>query len=443
MTNRATTECNQTELPFTSSQSRKVEARFDGGDISSDGGLLLLREVDRKLDVLSRAARLLDDPRETGKVRHSAQSLVKQRVMALAQGYEDLNDHDLLRNDSLLQLAADKVTPLASPPTLCRMEHWADRHSAMRLNKLLVELFIESFDSDPEELILDFDATDDPTHGQQEGVFFHGYYRHYCFLPLYVFCGSHPLFAWLRPSNIDGARGSWAILKMLTKRLREKWPQVRIIFRGDSGFCRWRMLDWCDSNNVDYVVGLARNTNLTGQMQFLLDEAAHRHQLTWQKQRLFTWLYYGAKSWSCKRTVIGKAEHTDQGSNPRYIVTSLKGNAKKIYDTVYCARGDMENRIKEQQLGLFADRTSCHAWWPNQHRLLMSTLAYVLIDGLRRLGLRGTRWATKQAGSLRAELLKIGAVIMRNTRRIRVHLSSSWPHRAIFTTAHGKLTGRA
>lgn len=226
---------------------------------------------------------------------------------------------------------------------------------------------------------------------------------------------------------------------MLTKRLREKWPEVRIVFRADSGFCRWRMLDWCDANNVDYVIGLARNNKVTGQMQYLLDEAKHRHASSGKKQRLFTWLYYGAESWSSKRTIIGKAEHSEKGSNPRYIVTSLKGKAQQIYDGIYCARGDMENRIKEQQLGLFADRTSCHDWWPNQHRLLLSTLAYVLVDGLRRLGLRGTEWAKKQVSSLRCELLKIGAVIIRNTRRVKIHLSSSWPNRGIFISAHRRL----
>lgn len=439
MTNRATTKCNQPELAFASCQNRKVSVNFGGGDISSEGGLVLLREVEGKLNVLGRAAKLIDDPRQQGKVDHSAETLLTQRVMALAQGYEDLNDHDRLRHDSLLQTASGKLSPLASSPTLCRMEHWADKHSAVRINKLLVELFIESFDTPPEELILDFDATDDPTHGNQEGVFFHGYYRHYCFLPLYVFCGSQPLFALLRPSNIDGARGAWAILKMLSKRLREEWPEVRIIFRGDSGFCRHRMLDWCDNNDIDYVVGLARNTNVTGQMQFLLDNASLQHKLTGQKQRKFTWLYYGASTWKTPRTVIGKAEHTDKGSNPRYIVTSLKGDARDIYDRLYCARGDMENRIKEQQLGLFADRTSSHDWWANQHRLLMSTLAYVLVDGLRRLALCGTSWATKQVCTLRVSLLKIGAVIVRNTRRIKVMLSGSWPHRDVFIKAHARL----
>ena len=442
MTNRATTERNQSELSFASCQGLKVTTDFGGGDISPEGGIVLLREVDRKLCVLDRAAALIDDPRQQGKVLHEADSLLKQRVMALAQGYEDLNDHQQLRHDSLLQLAADKISPLGSPSTLCRMEHWADKRSAIRLNELLVELFIESFEDPPEELILDFDATDDPTHGRQEGVFFHGYYRHYCFLPLYVFCGSHPLVAWLRPSNIDGARGCWLILKMLAKRLREKWPQVRIVFRGDSGFCRHRMLDWCDNNDIGYVVGLARNNTVTGQMKFLLDKVEQQHALSGKKQREFTWLYYGASTWKKRRTVIGKAEHTDQGSNPRYIVTNLRGEARDIYDRIYCARGDMENRIKEQQLGLFADRTSCTDWWANQHRLLMSTLAYVLVDGLRRLGLGGSEWAKKQATTLRAGLLKIGAVIIRNTRRIKIMLSGGWPHRAIFYRAHQQLTAR-
>ena len=443
MTSRATSNSNQEQLEFASCRGLKVQADFRGGDISSDGGLLLLRQIDQQLNLLSRASACLKDPRDPNKIQHTQEQLLKQRVMGIAQGYEDLNDHDSLRHDTLLQLAAGKTSALGSAPTLCRMEHRADRHSAIRLNELLVDLFIESFKSPPEELILDFDATDDPTHGQQEGNFFHGYYRRYCFLPLYVFCGSQPLFALLRPSNIDGARGAWAILKKLTKALRAKWPKVRIIFRGDSGFCRWRMLNWCDAHGVDYVVGLARNPKVTAQLQHLLDQAKLNHETTGKKQRLFTWLYYGASTWDYKRTVIGKAEHTQKGSNPRYLVTSLTGGAQDIYDKIYCARGDMENRIKEQQLGLFADRTSCHAWWPNQMRLLLSTLAYVLIDGLRRLGLHGREESTHQATTLRVTLLKVGAVIVKNTRRVRVHLSSHWPGRQLFEHVHQALSQSA
>ncbi len=328
---------------------------------------------------------------------------------------------------------------MASAPTLCRMENQADRHSAMDLNDLLVDLFIESHEQTPKEVILDFDATDDVVHGRQEGCFFHGYYDHYCFLPLYVFCGSQPLLAWLRPANVDAARGAWLALRWLVERLREAWPQVRIIWRADSGFCRWRMLKWSERHGVDYIVGLARNSRVTELTSALQEEAEEGWKTRAEKQRRFAWIEYGARSWDRDRRVIAKAEHGEKGSNPRFVVTSLEGEAEKLYDEMYCARGDMENRIKEQQLGLFADRTSCHAWWPNQLRLMMSTLGYVLIDGLRRLGLEGTGWARRQASTLRVCLLKIGAVIVRNTRRVVVHLSSSWPGREYFLLVHGRL----
>ncbi|MDB2673933.1 IS1380 family transposase [Akkermansiaceae bacterium] len=433
------TDCSPTQLEFSSCQGRKVQADFKGGNVSSDGGVLLLREVDKKLNLLSRAAKLFKDDRDQHKVVHTQDSQLKQRVFALAQGHEDLNDHDHLRHDILLQTVAQKASALASAPTLCRMEQRADRHSAMRLTHLLIDLFVESHTAPPSELILDFDATDDLIHGRQQGSAYNHYYRGYCFLPLYVFCGSHPLCALLRPSNTDGARGAWAILKILVKRLRKAWPQVKIIFRADSGFCRWRMLRWCENNNVHYLVGLARNNRVTGLLQPTLDQAEISFQSSGKKQRLFTWLHYQAGTWDRARFVIGKAEHTAKGSNPRYLVTNLRGDARALYDKVYCPRGDMENRIKEQQLDLFADRTSCHRWWPNQHRLIMSTLAYVLMDGLRRLGLKGTDWMRKQSGTIRAQLLKIGAVVIRNTRRIKVHLSSSHPARDIFEAVHRKL----
>lgn len=433
------TNCRSTQLEFASCRGRKVQADFEGGEVSSDGGLLLLREVDRRLKVLKRAARLLPDDRQTGKVQHSMESMLRQRVFALAQGYEDLNDHEELRHDTLLQTAAGRTSALASAPTLCRMENRSDRHAAMGLNNLLVDLFIESHAQPPKEVILDFDATDDPVHGHQEGRFFHGYYDRYCFLPLYVFCGSQPLLAWLRPSNLDGARGAWAALRWLVKRLREAWPKVRIIWRADSGFCRWRMMQWSDRHNVDYIVGLARNKRVTALGSELQEEAERKYESSGTKQRIFGWIEYGARPWDRPRRVIAKAEHGEKGSNPRFVVTSLEGEAQDLYDKIYCARGDMENRIKEQQLGLFADRTSCHAWWPNQLRLLLSTLAYVLIDGLRRLALTGTKWIGQQAGTLRSRLLKIGAVIVRNTRRIVVHLSSSSPCQDQFLLAHQKL----
>lgn len=433
------TDCRSKQLEFASCLGRKVQVDFEGGDVSSDGGLLLLREVERRLKALKRAANLLPDQRQAGKVRHSMESMLRQRVFALAQGYEDLNDHEQLRHDPLLQTAAGRGSALASAPTLCRMENQANRHGAMALNNLLVDLFIESHQQAPKEVILDFDATDDPVHGRQEGRFFHGYYDRYCFLPLYVFCGSHPLLAWLRPSNTDGARGAWAALRWLVKRLREAWPEVRVIWRADSGFCRWRMLQWSERHDVDYIVGLAKNSRVTGLAASLLDKAQTQWEVSGKKQRFFSWIAYGARSWDRNRLVIAKAEHSEKGSNPRFVITSLNGHAQQLYDELYCARGDMENRIKEQQLGLFADRTSCHAWWPNQLRLLLSTLGYVLVDGLRRIALQGTDWARRQASTLRVCLLKIGAVVVRNTRRIVVHISSSWPGREQFLAAHAKL----
>ena len=433
------TDCKGRQLEFSTCKGRKIVADFEGGEVSSNGGLLLLREVDRKLDLTQRVAALLPDDRQRGKVVHSMSSMLRQRVFAIAQGYEDLNDHDQLRRDTLLQSAAQSDRQLASASTLCRMENRADRHSAMAMNQLLVDLFIESHNKAPKQVVLDFDATDDLVHGQQEGRFFHGYYDAYCFLPLYVFCGSQPLFAWLRPSNIDGARGAWAALRWLTKRLRAVWPKVKILLRADSGFCRHRMLSWCEANNVDYVVGLAKNKRVCALAELHAEAAQSLWEETGTTARAFGWIEYGARSWKRKRQIIAKAEHSEKGANPRFVVTSLKGSAKEIYEQVYCSRGDMENRIKEQQLDLFADRTSCHRWWPNQLRLLLSTYAYVLVDGLRRLALRGTKWAHRQAGTLRRCLLKVGAVVCRNTRRVIVHLSSAYPHRKMFESIHRRL----
>jgi hypothetical protein len=287
------------------------------------------------------------------------------------------------------------------------------------LHEVLVEQFIDSFKRAPRKLVLDFDATDDRVHGAQEGRFFHGYYDRYCFLPLYVFCRDQLLVSYLRPSRIDGAKHAWAILALLVKRLRQAWPKVRIVFRGDSGFCRWRMLSWCERNDVGYIVGISRNARLNALAQPLLAEAYHRFGQSGSKQRLFGEFAYAAATWDRKRRVIVKAEHTAQGSNPRYIVTNLSGTPKHLYDRLYCARGEMENRIKEQQLDLFADRTSCHRWWPNQFRLLMSGFAYALVEAIRRLALTGTELARAYVGTLRLKLLKIGAVILRNTRRVR------------------------
>ena len=433
------TNCTQESFHFPPCRRRRVEANFNGGEISSDGGALLLRQVDRRLQLTAAVARALDDPRRQASCEHDLLSLVRQRLYALALGYEDLNDHETLRSDLLLQTAVERDQVLASAATLCRFENRAEREAAKRLHAVLVDQFISSFKRPPKKLILDFDATDDAVHGQQEGRFFHGYYDHYCFLPLYVFCGDQLLVSYLRPSKIDGAKHAWAILALLVKRLRQAFPAVRIIFRGDSGFCRWRMLAWCERHNVGYIVGMAKNDRLNRLAASLIEAAEQAYHETGAKQRRFTDIAYGAKTWDRARRVIVKAEHSAQGANPRYVVTNLNGQAQALYEKVYCARGDMENRIKEQQLDLFADRTSCSAWWANQFRLLLSSLAYSLLEAMRRLALKGTELARAQAGTIRLKLLKIGAVIVRNTRRVRILLSSAYPHQTLFLKVTARL----
>jgi hypothetical protein len=433
------TKCTQESLAFPSVKRRKVEARFEGGDITSDGGVLLLQQADRLLGLSPAVARAMDDARRRASCTHDLESLIRQRLYGLALGYEDLNDHHSLRHDLAVQTAVGRDAPLASASTLCRWENRADRAMAGRLHEVLIEQFIASFRRTPKRLILDFDATDDAVHGQQEGRFFHGYYDHYCFLPLYVFCGKQLLVSYLRPSRLDGAKHAWAILALLVKRLRQTWPKVQILLRADSGFCRWKMLRWCERHGVDYLVGIARNERLNGQAQPFLNAAEQHFQRTGRKQRRFHVMYYAAQSWDRRRRIIVKAEHTAQGSNPRYLVTNLKAEAQYLYDRLYCARGEMENRIKEQQLDLFADRTSCHAWWPNQFRLLLSSLAYTLLEAVRRLALAGTELANAYVGTIRLKLLKIGAVITRNTRRIRFLLSSAYPYQRLFAHVAAKL----
>jgi hypothetical protein len=417
----------------------RIEAKFSGGDVTSDAGVLLLRQVDRKLGLLEAVARALPDARQQGKCEHSQLELLRQRVFALAHGYEDLNDHDRLRHDVALQTALERVRPAASSSTLCRLENRQDREAVWRIHDVLLDQFIASYTRAPRQLILDIDCTDDPVHGEQEGRFFHGYYDEYCFLPLYIFCGERLLTAYLRPSNIDGAKHAGAILKLLIGRLRQAWPKVRIVLRADSGFCRRRLLAWCERNRVDYVIGLARNARLLDGAQHLIKRAGARFERTHRKQRLFGELTYAARTWKCERRVIVKAEHSSKGDNPRFVVTSLQADAQFVYDRMYCARGEMENRIKEQQLGLFADRTSCHAWWANQFRLLLATLAYTLIEAMRRIALRATALARAQASTIRVRLLKLGAIVLRNTRTIRFLLPEAFPLKELFLLTAARL----
>jgi len=434
------TDCITSILEFNPLKGRKVEASFSGGAITSDGGILLLREAEKGIKLLDKVSKAIPDHRDQSKITHSIKTMLEQRVYGIALGYEDLNDHKTLRKDISLQVAVNATGDLASSPTLCRFENQATKQVAFDMHKAMIDQFIESRRETPEELILDFDATDDLVHGNQVGRFFHGYYGNYCFLPLYVFCGRHLLVSFLRPSNKDGARGAWAILSKLVKRFRKEWPNVRIIFRGDSGFCRHEMFDWCERNDVYYITGIATNKCIERIFKPKIEEAKKCFEETQEKQRIFSEFMYGAQTWSKERRIIGKAEHTADGANPRFIVTNLPGEPQELYDDCYCARGDMENRIKEQQLDLFADRTSCHDWWPNQFRLILASLAYNLIEYLREFTLKETELATAQAGTIRLKLFKIGAVILKNTRRIVFKLSSHYPYQPLFEKIWQRLT---
>jgi hypothetical protein len=417
-----------------------VEVSFTGGEITSDaGGALLLRQAEKRLGLLEDVARAIGDERRRKSVKHSLQSLLVQRVLGIALGYEDLNDHETLRKDAALQTAAGRLAELASPSTLGRLERRAERQWMWAIHEVLFAKFVAAHEKAPKEIVLDLDATDDPVHGNQDGRFFHGYYDQYCFLPLYVFCGSHLLVAYLRPSNIDAAKHAAPIVRLLVNRLRKVWPKTRVVVRADSGFCRQRLLNWCDRNEVDYVVGLARNSVLVEKAKSLIDAAAAGFEETHKSTRLFGDLKYAAGTWLYPRRVVVKAEHLTKGSNPRFVVTNMVHEGRPLYEDVYCARGEMENRIKEQQLGLFADRTSSTRWWTNQMRMLLSALAYVLMDYVRRVGLAGTELATAQVWTLRARLLKIGAVVIRNTRRVRFLMSSAFPLQDVFWLAARRL----
>jgi hypothetical protein len=438
-------ECNSNPIVFSSLGRRSVIADFTGGDITSDAGALLLREVDHKLGLIQKLDAVIPDPRNPALIIHQQLTLLRQRIFAIAMGYEDGNDHQHLRDDPLMQLITergiDPEKPLASPPTLCRLENRVMRRTLGDIAKVFVEVFIASHKEPPKELILDFDATDDPVHGNQVNRFFHGYYDHYCFLPLYVFCGHHLLCAYLRPANIDPAKHSWAILSLLVKRFKEIWPSVKIIFRGDSGFCRWKMLRWCEKHGIFYIVGLAKNSRLKELAKPFMDQAQAQFATTDQKQRIFSSIEYAAYTWDQERRVIVKAEHLVQGPNLRFVVTNLEGEPQMLYDQLYCKRGEAENRIKEQQLGLFADRTSCHEFVANQFRVLLSAAAYILLQHLREKVLAGTELAEAQVCTIRNKLLKIGGLLKRSARRIVLHLAGGCPMQELFRLIVCKLQG--
>lgn len=457
------TQCSSQRLLFQPHGSREVVAAFDGGRITSDAGGLLLREVEERFRIVQQFAGCFTDYRDEELAEFSVCELLLQRVMGLALGYEDLNDHDRLRHDPLLALLAgrkditgqdrretnDRGKPLAGKSTLNRLEltpvgaNAQSRYKKVvahigQLQETLVDVFVrmKAKQEVPQELVLDLDATDDPLHGDQLGKFFHAYYGHYCYLPLYIFCDGWPLLALLRPSNIDGSAGTVPYLQRIVAKIRQVWPQVRIIIRGDSGFCREKIMRFCEENQVDFILGLAKNKRLVRALGKELQQAKVQFEASGQSARCFKdFEYRTRKSWSRSRRVIGKAEHLAKGANPRFVVTSLsrqRVDAQTLYEDRYCARGDMENRIKEQQLYLFADRTSTHAMRSNQLRLLFSTMAYLLHLVLREFGLAGTELAAAQAGTIRTKLLKIGGRIRVSVRRVWLSLSEAYPYQELF-----------
>jgi DDE family transposase len=455
-------------LDFPLLGSRQVLASFDGGDISSDGGSLLLRKSEELTAIIRQFAACFTDHRNPELIEHSLEDLIAQRVYALALGYEDLNDHDDLRHDPLLATVVGKQDPtgqsrvrqrdkgkaLAGKSTLNRLELTpvgADQDSRYKkvtcstraVEELFVELFLQAHPVPPDQIVLDLDATDDPIHGHQLGRFFHGYYKNYCFLPLYIFCGDHLLCARLRPSDIDASAGALKQVQRMVAQIRKAWPHVTIVIRGDSGFCRDQIMTWCEANSVDYLFGLAQNPRLLKLITEPLEQARQQYEATRNPARVFTELKYQTlDTWSRERRVVAKAEHLEKGTNPRFVVTSLaieQRPAQELYERDYCGRGEMENRIKEQQLHLFADRTSAKTMRANQIRLFFSSIAYTLLEALRRLGLAGTSMARAQCQTIRLRLLKIGALVQVTVRKVWVRLASSCPSADVFRQAFGNL----
>jgi hypothetical protein len=484
------TECSTETFAFAPVAGHKVVASFDGGRITSDAGALLLGQTNRAVRLIERLAACFVDHRRAEFVEHSVATLVGQRIYGLALGYEDLNDHDHLRHDPLFGVLAGKLearrkdcVALAGKSTLNRLElskpepsrYHKISYRAEAIETLLVDLFLEAHRSAPEEIVLDLDATDDPLHGEQEGRFFHGYYDSYCYLPLYVFCGRQLLVAKLRRANIDASAGSVEEVARLVERIRARWPAVRIILRADSGFAREALMAWCEANGVHYLFGLAKNERLIGEIAAELAQAAEENRKTGKPARRFKDFAYRTRdSWSCERRVIGKAEWIGPSlaegadkagrprrktkkktvkagdldlaalegrANPRFVVTSLPAEheARALYETLYCARGEMENRIKECQLDLFADRTSAHTMRANQLRLWLAAMAYVLLGALRRIGLATTRLADATCGTIRLNLLKIGALVRISVRRVKFSMASAFPYTDVFQAAWAAL----
>lgn len=461
-----------------------VDVDFDGGTLTSDGGLLLLREVDQRLDLIRRIDQVIPDPRDPVYTAHSQAEILTSRIFGIAAGYEDANDHRTLRHDPAFQVAAgrtpaendysgDEVYPLASPSTHSRFENRVDFQTIFAMHEVFVDTFLDSYESPPEEIVLDYDATDDTVHGDQHGKYFNGFYDSYCFLPLYVFCDDHLLVSYLRSSSVGAAHHARGITKLLVAKIRQRWPDVKIILRGDSGFAVERLMRWCDKNDVNYIFGFQKNGVLEQKIACEMTLAKIRQSHLGGKQAVFKWFRYKTgESWDRHRWMIGKAEYSGQGPNPRFIVTNLASdegiidetwhrprvngkqvrrlkdagtpcsvatNPETFYRQRYCARGEMENRIKEQQLCLFADRTSCTRFMANQFRLMLSSCAYVLVDGIRRLGLSGTDQSRWRVDTIRLRLFKIAARVKVTCRRVVFHLSSHCPWAPIFDDVMDRL----
>ena len=456
------THCTPDLFGFAPVEGRKVVASFDGGNISSDAGALLLGATDRAIGLMDRFARCFRDFRRQDLIEHEVVTLVGQRIYAMALGYEDLNDHDELRHDPLMAVLAGKLAarrkdcaPVAGKSTLNRLElslkkpsrYHKISHNPSAIERTFVEIFLEAYQRPAQQIILDLDATDDPVHGHQEGRFFHGYYDAYCYLPLYVFCGRHLLAAKLRRSNIDASAGSVGEIARIVAQIRERWPKVRILLRADSGFAREELMVWCEENHVDYVFGLAKNERLIAKIEAELAKAADKSRRTGRPERFFKDFKWTTRdSWSRWRRVIAKAEHTKGDANPRFVVTSLHQTdckAKYLYEKIYCARGDMENRIKECQADLFADRTSAATMRANQLRLWFASMAYVLLCALRRIGLHNTDFAEATCGTIRLKFLKIGALVRVSVRRIKIAMASACPTAAVWSLAATRLSASA
>lgn len=453
------TECISSQYDFEGFDGRRVVAAFDGGALSSNAGALLLRHTDRAINLFRRVAACFTDHRDRALTVHPLHAMIAQRITGIALGYEDIDDHDTLRFDPVLALLSDRLQPkradcaaLAGKSTLNRLEHapaWSPGryhrigHDASAIEGLFVDLFLDAHAKAPGRIVLDLDATDDPIHGHQEGRFFHGYYDCYCYLPLYIFAGRHLLAAKLRRSNIDGAAGAVDEVERIVAHIRDRWPATRIVLRADGGFARDELMSWCENNRVDYLFGLARNKRLVAEIEGELAEAQAEHLETGEPaRRLKDFMWTTLDSWSRRRRVVGKAEHLEKGTNPRFVVTSLKGDeydARALYEDLYCQRGEMENRIKECQLDLFADRTSAKSMRANQLRLWFASFAYVLIDSLRRLGLKHSRLEAATCGSIRLKLLKLAARVTLSVRRLKVSMASAQPWKNEFALAHARI----